>query len=44
MGSGAPLESHTQLLMDAEESRQRGFRPDEEVVMPMPVWSDSDED
>ena len=36
--------SHTQLLMDAEESQLRGFRPDEEVVMPMPVWSDSDED
>ena len=36
--------SHTQLLMDAEESRLRGFRPDEEVVMPLPVWSDSDED
>ena len=36
--------SHTQLLMDAEESRLRGFSPDEEVVMPMPVWSDSDED
>ena len=36
--------SHTQLLMDAEESRRRGFAPDEEVVMPVPVWSDSDED
>ena len=36
--------SHTQLLMDAEESRRRGFSPDEEVVMPVPVWSDSDED
>ena len=42
--SGGVLASHTQLLMDAEEARLRGFRPDEEVVMPLPVWSDSDED
>ena len=38
------LSEHTQLLMDAEEAKLRGFRPDEEVVMPLPVWSDSDED
>ena len=38
------LSEHTQLLMDAGEAELRGFRPDEEVVMPLPVWSDSDED
>ena len=38
------LSEHTQLLMDAGEAELRGFRPDEEVVMPVPVWSDSDED
>ena len=43
-GAGGLSASHTQLLMDAEESRRRGFSPDEEVVMPVPVWSDSDED
>lgn len=31
-------------VMGSEEARLRGFRPDEEVLMPLPVWSDSDED
>ena len=31
-------------VMGSEEARRRGFRPDEEVLMPLPVWSDSDED
>ena len=38
------LSEHTQLLMDAGEAELRGFRPDEEVVMPLPVWSDSDDE
>jgi len=31
-------------VMGSEEARLRGFRPDEEVLMPLPVWSDSEED
>ena len=31
-------------VMGSEEARRRGFRPDEEVLMPLPVWSDSDEE
>ena len=36
--------AQTQLIMGEDEARERGFGPDEEVVMPLPVWSDSDDD
>ena len=32
------------LMLNAAEARAAGFRADEEVVMPMPVFSDSEED
>ena len=31
-------------VMGSDEARLRGFRPDEELLMPLPVWSDSEED
>ena len=40
----AEAAAQTQLIMGEDEARERGFRPDEEVVMPLPVWSDSDDD
>ena len=37
--------SETQLMMDDEEHRARGFKEDDEIVMPIPVFDDSsDED
>ena len=32
------------LMLNADEARAAGFREDEEVVMPMPVFSDSEDD
>ena len=32
------------LMLSASEAKERGFRDDEEVVMPMPVFSDSSDD
>ena len=41
----AATEAWTEVeVMGSEEARLRGFRPDEEVLMPLPAWSDSDED
>ena len=40
----AATEAWTEVVMGSEEARLRGFRPDEEVLMPLHVWSDSDED
>ena len=31
-------------MLTPEEAKERGFREDEEVVMPMPVYSDEEED
>ena len=32
------------LMLNADEARAAGFREDEEVVMPMPVFSDSEDE
>jgi hypothetical protein len=43
-GSEADDEPSPFLMMNAAEARAAGFREDEEVVMPMPVFSDSEDD